>query len=108
MLFIAFIAYDDEWEFAGLLRTDMFQETILPFGEVLECFSSREIEAQGAAVGSSIKCISNRLIFLLPGGVPNLNSDNSIINDHFLLLEVSSDSGLHVLWVLSLGVSHQQ
>ena len=69
-----------------------------------------QIEAQGAAVSSSVEGIADGVVPLLSCSIPDLDGHNGVVDHHLFLLEVSANGRLGVLnaWSLSFGVSQQQ
>ena len=106
--FIRFIAHDDEWEVLCICLPCMLQEAISPLGQVLKSLLACEIKAEGAAISSFVKSISNGLVLFLASCIPDLHCHDCVVDYHFFFLKISSDSWLGILRVLALGVSHQK
>ena len=67
-----------------------------PAVKVFEGDGVRDIVDEAATVRAAVESVSQGLKFLLSGGVPNLERNNIIINNHVFLAEVSADGGLRI------------
>lgn len=71
-LTINFIAQHDEREGLGLIRGGVIDETLLPFGQVLEGLAVCNVVDKNAAVSTSVESIAERLELFLTGCIPDL------------------------------------
>jgi len=60
----------------------------------VETIEVGQVVTQGAAVGSTVESVSERLELLLAGGIPDLEGDDCVVNEDLLLGEISTDSRL--------------
>ena len=72
----------------------MLLATFPPLLEILEALSVGDVKHEGARIGTTVEREPEGLIFLLPGGVPDLQIDDGPFNHYLLLPEVSADGGL--------------
>jgi hypothetical protein len=96
LLLIQFISEADKGEIVRIARASIFDESLLPFIETVETVKVGKVVAQRAAVSSTVESVSERLELLLASGIPDLESDDSVINKDFFLGEISTDSRLRL------------
>ena len=93
---IDLVSNENEGEFLGIVRASIFYESILPLIECLKRLRVGKIEAESAAIGTSVKGKAERLEFFLSCGIPNLQCYDLTVDLNLLLGEIGSDGGLGV------------
>ena len=96
VLLVDFVAQADEGEGRGVTWASVLEEATLPSVEVLKTLLVCYVVSQSAAVGSSVEGIAERLELFLACSVPNLQRHNRVVDQDFLLAEVSADGGLRL------------
>ena len=105
---IAFVAQTDKGESQWVTWACVLKETALPSVERLKRLLIGDIIRESAAVGTSVKCVAERLELFLASGVPNLQGDHGAVDEDFFLAEVCTDSGLGLPSDLAVQVLLQQ
>ena len=78
-LLVKLISDADEGEWLRILRPSVLVEAISPSAKCFEWCLVRDVIAEGAAVSSTIKGVSEWLELLLAGGIPDLQRHNSVV-----------------------------
>lgn len=74
----------------------------------METIQICDIVAKCAAIGSTVESISKRLELFLSCGIPDLKSHDSVVDQDFLLTEVSTNCGLRLTLNLTIQVLLEQ
>ena len=94
---IQFVAEYNKGELAAAAGPAIIHEAFAPAVQILQRDGVRNIVDEAAAVRPSVERVSERLELLLARCVPNLQRHHIIINNNFLLAEVSADRRLRIL-----------
>ena len=85
ILLVKFVSEADEGEVVWIGWASILDETLLPLVETVETVQVCEVVHKCAAVSTPVESISEGLELLLTGGVPDLQSDDGVVDENFLL-----------------------
>jgi len=93
VLHIDLVADDDEWETIRVARGSLDQEFVAPAVQVVEGLGDVNVEHEHAAISATIEGDTEGLETLLTGSIPDLQSDETIVDHDLLGQEISTDGG---------------
>jgi hypothetical protein len=91
---IDLVTQNNEWEVIGISWSSLDQELITPAIQILESLGNIDIEDQDTAISSSVESNTQTLESFLTSSIPDLHSDQSVIDHNFLCQEISANGGL--------------
>jgi hypothetical protein len=99
---VKFITNDNEWKGLWHCHHTLREEGLFPVCEALKSLLVSEVEDQQATVGTSIESSTQRLIPLLAGCVPNLQSNDAAIHSNLFIAEIGTNRRLERLCELKM------
>ena len=76
---VELVAEANKWERVWVAWSSIFDKPCLPASQVLKAGLRCDVVDESAAIGSTIKCVTQWLELFLAGSVPNLQCDHRVV-----------------------------